>query len=155
MGVNILYSGTVSAATEGAFLGIPSAAISVGIHKEPGYAFAARFSRQVIELLTDKDFEDGTALNVNIPPVSPDKILGVCVARQGTSRFEERFERRRDPRGNDYYWLSGETFIENGNPENDSVLLEKNNIVITPIHYDLTSERVLNRLQEFTDRGSK
>jgi len=147
VGVNILYSGTVSAATEGAFLGIPSAAISLGIQKKPGFAFAARFSRNVIRFLVEGGLKDGIALNVNIPPVSPEEISGVCLARQGTSRFEERFERRRDPRGNVYYWLSGETFIENGNPDNDSAALKQNKITITPIHYDLTAEGELARLK--------
>ena len=147
VGVNILYSGTVSAATEGAFLGIPSAAISVGIQREPNFEFAARFSRKVIRILTESGLKDGTALNVNIPPVSPEEISGVCLARQGTSRFEERFEKRTDPRGNIYYWLSGETFIENGNADNDSAALKQNKITITPIHYDLTSEGELARLK--------
>ncbi len=148
VGVNILYSGTVSAATEGAFLGIPSAAISLGIQKEPDFDFAARFCRKIIRFLMESGLRDGTALNVNIPPVPPGEMKGVCLARQGTSRFEERFERRRDPRGNDYYWLSGETFIENGNPDNDSAALQKNYITITPIHYDLTAEGELARLRD-------
>ena len=148
VGVNILYSGTVSAATEGAFLGIPSAAISLGIQNKPDFAFAARFSRQVIRILMESGIKDGTALNVNIPPVAPELITGVCLARQGTSRFEERFEKRRDPRGNVYYWLSGETFIENGNPDNDSAALKKNSITLTPIHYDLTAEGELLRLKD-------
>ena len=147
VGVNILYSGTVSAATEGAFLGIPSAAISLGIQENLDFAFAARFSRKIVRFLMESGLRDGVALNVNIPPVSPEKIAGVRLARQGTSRFEERFERRHDPRGNVYYWLSGETFIENGNPDNDSAALKQNHITITPIHYDLTAEGEYQRLK--------
>ncbi len=150
VGVNILYSGTVSAATEGAFLGIRSAAISLATLKNPDFRFAARFSREIIRFMTECGLRDGTALNVNIPAVPPECIRGVVLARQGTSRFEERFERRNDPRGNLYYWLMGEKFIENGNPENDSVALKQNNITITPIHYDLTCERELKRLQRFS-----
>ena len=147
VGVNILYSGTVSAATEGAFLGIRSAAISLATLKDPDFRFAASFSKEIIRFMMESDLKDGTALNVNIPAVPPEKIRGVCLARQGTSRFEERFERRNDPRGNVYYWLMGEKFIENGNPDNDSVALRQNKITITPIHYDLTSERELERLK--------
>ena len=149
VGVNILYSGTVSAATEGAFLGIRSAAISLATLKNPDFRFAARFSREIIRFMTKSALSDGTALNVNIPAVPPEEIQGVVLARQGTSRFEERFERRNDPRGNAYYWLTGETFIENGNPANDSVALKQNKITITPIHYDLTCERELKRLERF------
>jgi 5'-nucleotidase len=147
VGVNILYSGTVSAATEGAFLGIRSAAISLATLKNPDFRFAASFSKEIIRFMMESDLKDGTALNVNIPSVPPEKIAGVCLARQGTSRFEERFERRNDPRGNVYYWLMGEKFIENGNPDNDSVALRQNKITITPIHYDLTSEKELKRLK--------
>jgi 5'-nucleotidase len=149
VGVNILYSGTVSAATEGAFLGIRSAAISLATLRNPDFRFAASFSKEIIRFMMKNDLKDGTALNVNIPAVPPEKIRGVCLARQGTSRFEERFERRNDPRGNVYYWLMGEKFIENGNPDNDSVALKQNRITITPIHYDLTSERELDRLKKF------
>jgi 5'-nucleotidase len=147
VGVNILYSGTVSAATEGAFLGVPSAAISLATRKKPDFQFAARFSREVIRFMEESGLREGTALNVNIPAIPPEDIGGVHFTRQGTSRFEERFERRNDPRGRVYYWLSGEKFIENGNPENDSMALKKKNITITPIHYDLTCEKELVRLK--------
>ncbi|MFO7986267.1 MAG: 5'/3'-nucleotidase SurE [Desulfatiglandaceae bacterium] len=147
VGVNILYSGTVSAATEGAFLGIPSAAISLDTLKNPDFSFAARFSKKIIHFINKNGLGDGAALNVNIPAVPPDEIGGICLTRQGTSRFEERFEKRNDPRGTVYYWLTGEKFIENGNPDNDSVALRKKKITITPIHYDLTSEEELKRLE--------
>ncbi|MFH1954782.1 MAG: 5'/3'-nucleotidase SurE [Pseudomonadota bacterium] len=149
VGVNILYSGTVSAATEGAFLGIRSAAISLATLKDPDFRFAARFSREIIRFMVESGLSDGTALNVNIPALPPEEITGVCLTRQGTSRFEEHFERRNDPRGNVYYWLTGEKFIENGKPDNDSVALRQNRITITPIHYDLTCERELKRLKSF------
>ena len=148
VGVNILYSGTVSAATEGAFLGIRSAAISLDTIKDPDYRFAAGFSREIIHFMTKTGLKDGIALNVNIPAIPGDKIQGVSITRQGTSRFVERFERRTDPRGNRYYWLTGEKFIENGNSENDSVALKNKRITITPIHYDLTAERELLRLKK-------
>lgn len=148
VGVNILYSGTVSAATEGAFLGIRSAAISLDTIKDPDFRFAAGFSREIIRFMTKANLQDGIALNVNIPAVSEDKIQGVSITRQGTSRFMERFDRRTDPRGNRYYWLTGEKFIENGNSENDSVALKNHRITITPIHYDLTAERELLRLKK-------
>lgn len=147
VGVNILYSGTVSAATEGAFLGIPSAAISLNTLKHPEFAFAARFSRRIIHFIQENGLSDGVSLNVNIPALPPEEIKGVCLTRQGTSRFEERFEKRNDPRGNVYYWLTGEKFIENGKPDNDSVALKKKMITITPIHYDLTAEQELERLK--------
>ncbi len=149
VGVNILYSGTVSAATEGAFLGIRSAAISLATLRNPDFRFAASFSKEIIRFMMESDLKDVKALNLNLLSLPLEKIAGVCLARQGTSRFEERFERRNDPRGNVYYWLMGEKFIENGNPDNDSVALRQNKMTITRIHYDLTSKIELELLKNF------
>jgi 5'-nucleotidase len=146
VGVNLLYSGTVSAATEGAFLGVRSAAISLDTRQNPDFRFAAQFSKEIIRFIGEMGLREGTALNVNIPAVPPEEITGVCFARQGTARFVERFESRKDPRGNVYYWLSGETPIGSGNSDTDSSALKQRKITITPIHYDLTCNEELERL---------
>ncbi len=146
VGVNVLYSGTVSAATEGAFLGIRSAAISLNTRRNPDFRFAAEFSKQVIRFVMECDLKRGTALNVNIPAVAPDKITGICLTRQGTAKFKEFFERRNDPRGNVYYWLSGEAPVEDSSPDTDAILLKQKKITITPVHYDLTDDDELERL---------
>ncbi len=153
VGVNVLYSGTVSAATEGAYLGIKSAAISLNTREIPDFRFAARFSKEVIRFMIESDMRKGTALNVNVPAVPPEEIEGVCITRQGTARFEESFELRNDPRGNTYYWLSGETPVEDGNPDTDSVALKENKITITPVHYDLTCDEELKRLRTCNPPG--
>ena len=147
VGINVLYSGTVSAATEGAFLGIKSAAVSLDTRRDPDFRFAAQFSNKLIQYMMENDLEKETALNVNIPAVPSHEIKGVCFTRQGTSRMEERFERRTDPRGNVYYWLAGEHFVKNGKPNTDYVVLKENKVTITPIHYDLTCYRELERLK--------
>jgi len=99
--------------------------------------------------MMESGLKDGTALNVNIPAVPREKIAGVSLTEQGTSRFAERFERRSDPRGNVYYWLSGETPIDEGRPETDGIALKENRISITPIHYNLTCETELSRLKSY------
>jgi 5'-nucleotidase len=147
VGVNVLYSGTVSAATEGAFLGIPSAAISLDARRRPDFGFAARFSRELIGFIRQNGLRQRTALNVNIPALPPEGIRGVSFTRQGVARFREKFERRIDPRGNVYYWLSGETPLEEGNPDADARALQEKRITITPISYDLTCEEELSRLR--------
>lgn len=149
VGVNVLYSGTVSAATEGAFLGIKSAAVSLDARENPDFRFAARFCRELIRYIKAHGLGEGTALNVNVPAVTPDKIRGVAIARQGVSRHLERFERRVDPRGNVYYWLSGETPLENGDSDSDAYYLKENRITMTPISYDLTSLKEIQRLKTF------
>lgn len=147
VGVNVLYSGTVSAATEGAFLGIPSAAISLDTRAKPDFRFAARFSRELIRYIRENGLKERTALNVNIPALPPEKIGGISITRQGVARFRESFERRIDPRGNVYYWLSGETPLEEGNPDADARALKEQRITITPISYDLTCMEELARLR--------
>lgn len=149
VGVNVLYSGTVSAATEGAFLGIKSAAVSLDTRKNPDFRFAARFSRELIRFIMTHGLGEGAALNVNIPALPPEEIKGVAVARQGVSQHVERFERRVDPRGNVYYWLSGETSFEEKGSNADAYHLKQNRITITPISYDLTSVSEIKRLQGF------
>jgi 5'-nucleotidase len=148
VGVDILYSGTVSAATEGAFMGIRSAAISLDTRENPDFAFAARFSREIVQFLRSNGLRAGTALNVNIPAVPSGEIKGVRFTRQGMSRYEERYERRVDPRGNVYYWLSGETPVDNGTLGTDGLALREKWVSITPIHYDLTCEEELKRLKK-------
>ena len=147
VGVNVLYSGTVSAATEGAFLGVRAAALSLATRKDPDFRFAARFSRTIIRLMMENGVREGTALNVNIPAVSPEKIKGACFTRQGTARHKECFERRSDPRGNVYYWLSGETPVDDNMEDADSLALKENKITITPVHSDLTCLDELDRLR--------
>ena len=148
VGMDILYSGTVSAATEAAFLGFKAASISIDTRKDPSYQFAARVARAVVKFMMQEGLRDGTALNVNVPAIPPEQIRGVVFARQGLSRFEERFERRNDPRGNTYYWLAGETLVENGSPDTDFVALKSGMVTITPIHYDLTCQEELERLKK-------
>jgi len=146
MGVNVLYSGTVSAATEGAFQGIPSVAISLNTRRNPDYSFAARFAKKIISFMKEISSSNGIALNINIPSLPPEKIRGVKITRQGMSHFEESYERRRDPRGNIYYWLKGERFVEDGDPNDDATAVSEGWISITPIHYDLTDEKEYERL---------
>jgi 5'-nucleotidase len=146
VGVNVLYSGTVSAATEGAFLGIKSIALSLDTHTDPDFGFAARFSREMIRFVLEHGMRPGTALNVNIPAHAP-RIRGVRITRQGTGRFRERYERRIDPRGNLYYWLVGETPVREENPEADASALRDNWITITPVNCDLTCTEEIERLR--------
>jgi len=137
-GINVLYSGTVSAAIEGIFLGIPSAALSLDTRKDADFRFAASFSRKVISYINKNKINSHTALNVNIPAVPKNRIKGVSLARQNLNIHREKYERRIDPRGNVYYWLTGEHLPDETSSNTDVNLLMQNMITITPITYDLT-----------------
>lgn len=144
VGVNVLYSGTVSAATEGAFLGVRSAAISLDMRVNPDFSAAESIMPGIVAFLEKLDWQDGTALNINIPAVAPAEMAGVALVRQATVRFRDRYERRTDPRGHDYYWLAGEEVFNEGSGEDTDVCaLKKGMVTMTPIQYDLTCNRSL------------
>ena len=149
VGINILYSGTASAATEGAFLGLPSIAISLNTKNNPNFGFAARFSKKIIEFVNKNGLRKGTALNVNIPALPERRIKGVSFTAQDLVLQRDKYERRKDPRGNIYYWLAKETPIEESMPNTDLVALKENWITITPITFDLTDFKELERLRSF------
>jgi len=146
VGINILYSGTASAATEGAFLGFPSVAISLNTKTDPDFSFAARFSRRIIRFVMENGLKEGTALNVNIPAIPEDQIKGISFTTQDLVRHRDRYEKRKDPRGNVYYWLAGETPVEESVPNTDLKVLMENRITITPITFDLTDLKEVKRL---------
>lgn len=144
VGINVIYSGTVSAATEGVIMGVPSLAISLDTHRDADFSFAARFARKMAAFML-KDYPmKNIAINVNIPAIPEEEIQGIVVAKQGRARLIENFEKRVDPRDNIYYWLAGETELSNQEePDSDACALCHGMISITPIYYDLTRYDVL------------
>ena len=148
VGINVLYSGTVSAATEAAILGIPSMAISLDTRADADFAVAARFARKMAAFILECPLPQ-VALNVNVPAIPEEEIRGVVVARQGGARLKESFEKRVDPRENIYYWLGGQTESPaHEDVESDASALKRGMITITPIHYDLTRHDLLDGLKE-------
>lgn len=147
VGINVIYSGTVSAATEGAIMGVPSIAVSLDTRRDADFTFAARFARKMAQFMVKNNPLKNISLNINIPALSEDEIKGIVVTKQGRARFIENFERRVDPRDNVYYWLAGETKISDEEEINsDAYVLSKGMISITPIYYDLTRYDVLSDL---------
>lgn len=147
--INVIYSGTVSAATEGAILGIPSIAISHASHSlNADHSAAALFARRIAQVVLKRGLPKGTLLNVNVPNIPPDKISGVAVTRQGRSWWDDGFERREDPNGKDYFWLVG-TYMVDDDPMSDDDALARGMISVTPLHYHLTDESLLTELQSW------
>ena len=148
VGINVLYSGTVSAATEGAMLGIRSIAVSIDSYKAPDLCFAANFIPYLMKSLNKISINKNVALNVNIPALPPHHIKGVKITRQDTSSCKEFFDKRVDPRGNVYYWQAAQKCVKKEDEELDTVALGRGYISITPIHYNLTSDSTLKQLKE-------
>ena len=149
VGINVLYSGTVSAATEGAILGVPSIAVSLGTHsRNADFGFAARFARKAAQFMLHHNPNRHIPLNINIPAIPEKDIRGVVVTRQGQARLMEQFEKRVDPRENVYYWLAGETQVTDTEDNGTDFLALRNGMIsITPIYYDLTRYDVLEELR--------
>lgn len=147
--INIIYSGTVSAATEGTVLGIPSIAVSLTTWTDPDFTYAARFARKLAKFVAQKGLPDATLLNVNVPAVKEKDILGVRVTRQGKTRWNDTFDVRRDPNNNEYFWLTGKLEIIDRSDDTDEIAVKKNYISITPIHYDLTDYRTLGKMRHW------
>lgn len=148
VGINVLYSGTVSAATEAAILGVPAMAVSLDTHRDADYTVAARLARRLASWMTGNGLGRGVALNVNVPALPEDQIRGIVVARQGRARLMESFERRVDPREHEYYWLAGETRLAaDEEPDSDASALRRGMVTITPIDYDLTCHPCLDDLK--------
>ncbi len=149
VGINVLYSGTVSAATEGLILGVPSMAVSLDSHRrDADYAFAARTARRMAAFLLRYPLKNAI-LNVNVPALDEEEIRGVAVVAQGRARLLENFEKRVDPRDNTYYWLAGETQLADDEEENsDASALRRGMITVTPLYCDLTRRDALEDLRQ-------
>jgi 5'-nucleotidase len=149
VGINVLYSGTVSAATEASILGVRAMAVSLNSYKgEADFAAAARLAREtVVQLRSWSGWKNGVCLNINLPALPPDRILGLKFTRQDVGPPVEHFERRVDPREHVYYWLAEINERRPPDPETDCGALAAGFISVTPIHHDLTDYRTLESLK--------
>ena len=147
VGINILYSGTVSAATEAAILGIPSMAISLNTLKDPDFCTSSYIAPKLVKWAMKLDLPRGIALNVNVPAISPREIKGIKWTRQGLSPYKEQFDKRIDPRGNIYYWQASQEVLVKEAEDVDSVALNSGYITVTPIKYDLTAYEFMDRFE--------
>ncbi len=145
--INIIYSGTVSAATEGTILGIPSIAVSLTTYMEADFGYAAKFAARLSRMVLANGLPQGTLLNVNVPALPEESIRGVRVTRQGDSSWEDTFDVRRDPSNREYFWLTGTMKVTDSDPGTDQVAVRDGYISVTPIRYQLTDDRMRGVLE--------
>lgn len=152
LGGEILYSGTVSAAMEGAFLDIPSIAVSCSGRGHRVYEPAADFVAKFVRVLKKAEFIVGkTLININVPNVPADQLKGVQVTKLGVRAYNDYFEKRVDPRGKVYYWLAGEA-IEEGEEENtDAWCVSHNKISVTPITFNMTDFGLIDKMNQWSE----
>lgn len=145
-GISVLYSGTVSAASEAVILGVPALAISLCTYQNPHWETAEYVAAEIVAKVMQNPLPDGTLLNVNVPNVPISQLKGMKAARMGRSRFVERFSVHRDPRGNDYYWLDGELDLLDDAPDTDVRVVADGYVALTPIQIDLTAHHCMEQV---------
>jgi 5'-nucleotidase len=148
MGNDVLYSGTVSAASEGAFLGIPSIAFSLATWEPSDFAPAARVAGGLVRLLLEKSaLKKGLCLNVNIPPIPWKEIRGLRVARLGRRVFRDVIVQKTDPRGKSYYWIGGEDPTWDPDEASDFHAVSHGFVAVTPLSFELTDYKEIVELE--------
>ena len=147
--INTLYSGTVSAATEGMLAGIPSIAVSVSNH---GYDVDVKPAAEIACIIAEKILKtglpEGTLLSVNVPDIPKEKIKGIKITKLSSSFWKDNYEKRFDPWGRAYYWFAGEFVLDEHNENTDEAGLQEGYATITPIKYDLTDHKFIDELKE-------
>jgi 5'-nucleotidase len=147
--INVIYSGTVSAATEGTILGIPSIAFSLTTYVDFDFTYSKKVAKIIARAVLNNGLPPGVLLNVNIPPVTEDKIKGIKVTKQGKSRWNDYFERRVDPQQREYYWLTGTMNSFEDDEASDIRAIQENYVSVTPIQFDLTAYDFLEKLKQW------
>ena len=149
LGADILYSGTVSCAMEGAMMGYPSIATSLASlrNEYEDFHFAAAFIAQLLNRLDKYKIPPKTILNINIPGLDKEDIAGIAITELGSRMFTDAYERRVDPRGKVYYWMAGELIIEPENAATDIAAVRNNKISITPVTYEMTRLNIMQDLE--------
>ncbi len=154
MGQDVNYSGTVAAAKEGAFMGIPSLAVSVSARKDFRFPDAVKIIGEIIDMLKDVSFHDRTFLNINIPNIPYGAVRGFMVTRLGKRVYNDTVIERIDPRGGTYYWIGGNSdgfeLIEG----TDFYAVENGYVSVTPLDLDATSKGSINILKKRLNRRS-
>lgn len=147
-GISVIYSGTVSAATEGTIMGIPSVAVSLGGYTPPlHWDTAAHVANRIARKVLSDGLPPATLLNVNVPNLPLDELRGLQVTRMGQSRFIEIFDRRITPRGDEYFWLDGDMELRGDANQTDLLALQEGYVSITPIGFDLTRHDALPAIE--------
>ena len=147
-GISVLYSGTASAATEGPIMGIPSIALSLDTFHDPIWDTAARVSRALVQQVVSGALRIAPDIfwNVNVPNLPYDQLKGLRITRMGASRFVEKYEKRLDPWGNPYYWMTGELYEKGDMAGTDLEALRQGFVSLSPIGLDHTEHAAIDAL---------
>lgn len=148
--INVIYSGTLSAAVEAGIEGIPAIGFSLldydwNADFEPVKPFIKKIALEVLE----NGLPEGVILNVNFPKLKEKDIKGIKVCRQAKAMWEERFDKRKNPQGREYYWLTGEFVNMDKGEDTDEWALEQGYVSMVPVQFDLTAYHAMQNLNSW------
>ena len=147
--INVIYSGTMSAAVEASLEGIPAVGFSLLDYKmSADFSTAIHYARMVAKQILDHGMPPATLLNVNVPNLPLAEIKGVKVCRQANAKWEEEYIQRQDPFGRDYYWLTGKFVNHDQGTDTDEWALANDYVSIVPVQYDLTAHHGISHINE-------
>jgi 5'-nucleotidase len=150
--ISVLYSGTMSAAIEGAIEGLPSIGFSLcDFSPKADMSHVDEYVLKVASETLEKGMPKGIALNVNFPHKQKESIRGMKVCRQANAKWEEEFDQRMDPNGREYYWMVGNFVNHDKGEDNDEWALANNYVSIVPCQFDLTGHYAIKHLNEEWD----
>lgn len=148
--INVIYSGTMSAAVEGAIEGIPAIGFSLcNFSIEADFSAAAAYAAIIAKNVLDHGLPKGTCLNVNIPDAPPEAIKGIKVCRQAKAMWQEEFDERKDPYGRKYYWLTGKFVNLDQGTDTDIWALDNNYVSVVPTQHDLTNHAEIAEMKKW------
>ncbi len=148
--INVIYSGTMSAAIEAGMEGVPSIGFSLLDYSlDANFEHSKVFIKKIAENTLKQGLPQGVILNVNIPNLSVDNIKGVRVCRQAKATWEEEFDRRIDPRGRTYFWLTGKFVNLDKGEDTDEWALANDYVSVVPVQYDLTAHFAIQRINSW------
>lgn len=151
--INVIYSGTMSAAVEAAIESIPSAGFSLlDFSIEADFSGARKYARMVVEKMLSTKMDQHTVLNVNIPALPANLLKGIKVCRQAYAKYEEDFIERQDPHGRLYYWLTGEFVNFDKGKDTDVWALANGYVSVVPVQFDLTHYKQKEKLQKLWEK---
>jgi len=145
--INVIYSGTMSAAIEAGIEGIPAIGFSLLNYSwDADFEASEKYIKQIAENALTNGIAEGIILNVNIPDLKEKDLKGIKICRQAKANWKEKFDKRKTPQGRDYYWLTGEFVNYDKGTDTDEFALEQGYISVVPVQYDLTAHHYMQQL---------
>ena len=147
--INVIYSGTMSAAMEAAIEGVPSIGFSLLDYRyDADFSLAGKIANILAKKMLEQPMPEHTLLNVNIPKVSADDFKGIKICRQAYAKWQEEFDHRIDPRGKDYFWMTGKFVNMDTGTETDVQALAEGYASVVPVKFDLTDYEMRKNLSD-------